>query len=47
MNRARDWLAQAEHNLRHAQASLGFGDWAWACFGGGSGAASGKGSRLR
>ena len=32
VNRARDWLEQARHNLRHAQGSLGLGDYAWACF---------------
>lgn len=32
VNRAQDWLEQAEYNLRHAQASLGLGDYAWACF---------------
>ena len=32
VDRARDWLEQARHNLRHAQGSLGLGDYAWACF---------------
>jgi len=32
VNRARDWLEQARHTLRHAQGSLGLGDYAWACF---------------
>lgn len=32
VNRAQDWLEQAGYNLRHAQASLGLGDYAWACF---------------
>ncbi len=31
MNRAGDW-PEARWNLRHAQGSLGLGDWAWACF---------------
>jgi HEPN domain-containing protein len=32
VNRARDWLEQARWNLRHAEGSLGLGDYAWACF---------------
>ncbi|QBS37595.1 HEPN domain-containing protein [Thermaerobacter sp. FW80] len=32
MNRARDWLAQARLNLRHANHSRDAGDHAWACF---------------
>ena len=32
MNRARDWLEQARANLGHAERSLAFGDFAWACF---------------
>lgn len=32
MNRAGDWLEQARWNLRHAEGSLGLGDYAWACF---------------
>lgn len=32
MNRARDWLEQARHNLGHAQRSLDLGDYAWASF---------------
>ncbi|PZA05978.1 MULTISPECIES: HEPN domain-containing protein [unclassified Meiothermus] len=32
MNRAQDWLEQARWNLRHAEGSLGLGDYAWACF---------------
>ncbi len=32
MNRARDWLEQAGHNLAHARSSLALGHHAWACF---------------
>jgi HEPN domain-containing protein len=32
MNRARDWLAQAERDLEQAQASLDSGRHEWACF---------------
>lgn len=32
MNRAKDWLEQARANLGHAERSLAFGDYAWACF---------------
>ncbi|WP_027882651.1 HEPN domain-containing protein [Meiothermus rufus] len=32
MNRAWDWLEQARANLGHAERSLAFGDFAWACF---------------
>ncbi len=31
-NRARDWLAQAERDLRHAQTSRDAGDHDWSCF---------------
>lgn len=31
-NRAPDWLAQAEHDLSHAQHALEDGDYDWACF---------------
>ncbi|MBI2829797.1 MAG: HEPN domain-containing protein [Chloroflexi bacterium] len=30
--RAKDWLAQAERDLQHAQHSLDAGDYEWACF---------------
>jgi len=32
MNRYRDWLEQARSNLKHAEHSVGAGDYAWACF---------------
>ena len=32
MNRARDWMRQAERDLEHAQKSLELGHWEWACF---------------
>jgi len=31
-NRAHDWLAQAERDLRHAERSRGAGEHEWACF---------------
>jgi HEPN domain-containing protein len=31
-NRAKDWLAQAEHDLEHAEASRRDGRHGWACF---------------
>jgi HEPN domain-containing protein len=31
-NRAKDWLAQAEHDLEHARHALQDGDYDWACF---------------
>src|SRR3972149_11303866 len=31
-SRAKDWLAQAERDLLHAQHSLDDGDYDWACF---------------
>ncbi|MEE8585296.1 MAG: HEPN domain-containing protein [Acidobacteriota bacterium] len=31
-NRALDWLAQAAHDLEHAEHSLEDGDYDWACF---------------
>jgi len=31
-NRARDWLAQAAHDLQHAQHALEDADYDWACF---------------
>ena len=31
-NRALDWLAQAKHDLGHAQHALEAGDYDWACF---------------
>lgn len=31
-NRHADWFRQAEADLRHAQNSLGAGDYEWACF---------------
>ncbi|MCS6906486.1 MAG: HEPN domain-containing protein [Anaerolineales bacterium] len=31
-SRAKDWLAQAEHDLRHAQNAMRDGDYDWACF---------------
>jgi HEPN domain-containing protein len=31
-NRARDWLAQAERDLRHAERSRDAGEHEWACF---------------
>lgn len=34
MNRADDWLAQAEYNLQHARHAQEDGDWEWACFAG-------------
>ena len=32
MLRARDWLEQARRDLRHAEGSVGLGDYEWACF---------------
>ncbi len=32
MKRHWDWLAQALRDLRHAETSLGAGDYEWACF---------------
>ncbi len=32
MNRSRDWLGQAQHDLRHARNSRNLGDFSWACF---------------
>ncbi|MGQ9702740.1 MAG: HEPN domain-containing protein [Bacteroidales bacterium] len=32
MNRAKDWFEQAKGDLKHAQSSLEYGDYAWACF---------------
>lgn len=33
-NRSRDWLAQAERDLQHAESSRRAGDHEWACFAG-------------
>lgn len=32
MNRSRDWMQQAKHDLEHARKSIGIGDHDWACF---------------
>jgi HEPN domain-containing protein len=32
VSRAKDWMRQANKDLRHAERSLEFGDYEWACF---------------